>query len=295
MDFNASIDLIIKDLEEAREIIDDLKKYKEVPVLQVEIAKMKCRSAAEVIALLKNINTIPAQEKEKPAEPEIHEPKSSDPVVHEPEPEIAETPSAPQQLPEEQLEHINIFTEEISNIEPEVIPDFKTEVKMEDSSVKRARARVLDGDTLDENKNFTEKEPNPEPAIEKVPGKKSEEVKPVQSVAPEEFINEVELKRSTIIADRFRKTEDEERYGIRRTKPLTSLSDAIGINDSFYFIREIFNGNKVTYSEALIKLEKAENLKDAKAVIMSYTGKNLHNEASLQLLDLIKRKLLLHE
>jgi hypothetical protein len=56
MDFNSTIDLIIKDLNEASAIIDDLKKYPGVPVLQVELAKSKCRSAGEVIALLKSIN-----------------------------------------------------------------------------------------------------------------------------------------------------------------------------------------------------------------------------------------------
>ncbi len=56
MDFNATIDLIIKDLEEARKIIDDLKKYPGVPVLQVELAKSKCKSAGEVISLLKEMN-----------------------------------------------------------------------------------------------------------------------------------------------------------------------------------------------------------------------------------------------
>jgi hypothetical protein len=57
MDFSATIDLIIKDLKEASEIIDDLKKYPGVPALQVELAKSKCRSAADVIALLKNLET----------------------------------------------------------------------------------------------------------------------------------------------------------------------------------------------------------------------------------------------
>jgi|WetSurMetagenome_2_1015567.scaffolds.fasta_scaffold05083_7 hypothetical protein len=57
MDFNATIDLIIKDLKEASDIIDDLKKYPGVPALQVELAKSKCRSAADVIALLKNLET----------------------------------------------------------------------------------------------------------------------------------------------------------------------------------------------------------------------------------------------
>jgi hypothetical protein len=58
MDFSATIDLIIKDLNEASEIIDDLKKYPGVPALQVELAKSKCRSAGDVIALLKSMNDI---------------------------------------------------------------------------------------------------------------------------------------------------------------------------------------------------------------------------------------------
>ncbi len=68
MDFNATVDLIIKDLNEAREIIDDFRNYPGVPVLQVEIAKSKCKSAAEVIALLKNIQGKPVVEvKKEPA------------------------------------------------------------------------------------------------------------------------------------------------------------------------------------------------------------------------------------
>ena len=64
MDFNTTIDLIIKDLKEASEIIDDLKKYPGVPALQVELAKSKCRSAGEVISLLKNLSEpIPAIDK----------------------------------------------------------------------------------------------------------------------------------------------------------------------------------------------------------------------------------------
>jgi hypothetical protein len=73
MDFSATIDLIIKDLNEASEIIDDLKKYPGVPALQVELAKSKCRSAGDVIALLKSMNDInPASET---IVPEISQPK----------------------------------------------------------------------------------------------------------------------------------------------------------------------------------------------------------------------------
>ena len=55
MDFNKTIDIIIKDLREAREIIDDLKNYPGVPQLQIELIKSKCKSAEEIIALLKNM------------------------------------------------------------------------------------------------------------------------------------------------------------------------------------------------------------------------------------------------
>jgi hypothetical protein len=55
MDLNATIDIIVKDLNEAREIIDDLKRYPGVPEFQVELAKSKCKSASEVISLFKNL------------------------------------------------------------------------------------------------------------------------------------------------------------------------------------------------------------------------------------------------
>ena len=304
MDFNATIDLIIKDLEEAREIIDDLKKYKDVPALQVEIAKSKCKSAAEIIALLKNMNISLALEKDKNSEaiPESKLPdqKTPDlPPVKQLVKEEVQQPVAQHQLPVEDKkppEPVTIATPiGTDNEEVEILPDFRPEFKKEESSVKRARARILDEEIEDERKKASSRIKDTEVAeIHPVESKVENKVNPVHPIDPQEFINEVELKRSTIIADRFRKYDEDDFSGIMKTRPLTSLSDAIGINDSFYYIREIFNGNKLTYSEALLKLEKAENLKDARAVLMSYTGLKADNEASLQLLDLVKRKLLLH-
>ena len=76
-----------------------------------------------------------------------------------------------------------------------------------------------------------------------------------------------------------------------KAKPITSLSEAIGISDKFLFIGEIFDGNKDAYTQAISRLDKAESLQDARAIIMSYTGENAENEAVNQLLDLVKLKL----
>ena len=234
MDFNATIDLIIKDLDETREIIDDLKKYPGVPILQVELAKSKCKSAGEVIALLKSL-------------------KDNIPVVR-------EEPVEPQQQKQIRL------------------PDIK----------KTTVSSVIFNPPQVEKKTRTVLIETTPPPVEK-----KEETKKIPKKVAE----------STIIADKFSHLSNrfneqlgslKSDYGVSdilKTKPLTSLSEAIGVNDKFLFIREIFDGNKDAYTQAISRLDNAESLTDARAVIMSYTGDSNENEAVKQLLDLVKRKL----
>jgi hypothetical protein len=206
MDFNATIDLIIRDLDEAREIIDDLKKYPGVPVLQVELAKSKCKSAGEIIALLKSIReNIPQQKPEK-------EEKESEPIKM----EITEP------LPAKQKEEV-----------------LKTHKKESESTIIADKFHHL-------SNRFNEQ---------------------MGSIKTDEGISDM-----------------------LKTKKLLDLSDAIGINDKFLFIREIFEGNKDAYNQAITRLNSAQNIIDARAVIMSYTGDNDESEAVKQLLDLVKRK-----
>jgi copper chaperone CopZ len=80
MDFKSTIDLIIKDLNEASEIIDDLKKYPGVPILQVELAKSKCKSAGEVIALLKTLTEIIPPKDDRIVEKHYKKSEAAEPV-----------------------------------------------------------------------------------------------------------------------------------------------------------------------------------------------------------------------
>ncbi len=207
MDFKSTIDLIIKDLNEASEIIDDLKRYPGVPALQVELAKSKCKSAGEVIALLKNLSDYI-------------------PVKHEAvEEKVKHEPVAEKQAPK-----------------PPVVP-----------TVKKTESRE------------PEKKTQPAP----------------------------------IVADKFGHIPDHYKENPEvnhlpkhlKGKHVTNLSDAIGINDKFLFIREIFDGNKDIYIQAISRLDKVENLDDAVAIIMSYMGEKPENEAVTQLLDIVRLKL----
>lgn len=218
MDFNKTVDLIIKDLNEAREIIDDLRNYQGVPVLQVELAKSKCKSASDLIALLKDIqNTLTA---------EI----------------IKETPSS-----SKKEIHVNTKGEE-----------------------KPAETNL--------NTEATNQSP---PIVERHSKKTTE-----SAIFADTFNNPHDSLNEKLGNLR----DDDDFSGILKTKKLTNLTEAIGVNDKFLFIRELFNGNPESYNKALSNLEEVKTLADARAVIMSYTGDNKETDAVRQLLDLVKRK-----
>jgi len=71
--------------------------------------------------------------------------------------------------------------------------------------------------------------------------------------------------------------------------PITSLRAAIGLNDRFIFIREIFDNNSDKYNKIIENLDKMEHIQEA----VEYLKANLSmqkNEASLKFVDLLKRR-----
>jgi len=232
MDFNTTLELIIKDLDEACKIIDDFKSYPGVPELHIEFAKAKCKSSAEIIALLK---------------------KNEAAVIKPP------------------AEDKKLTGKEILTIEETVVEEKENHVK-----------------TIESQKQFLEEwakdvEVEAEPPTEKEINKQQ--------------------KPSSIIADNFTDmpTRINERLGNRenkddvteiiKSKPISSLHNAIGLNDSFLLIRELFGGDKAKYEQGIAKLEKATSIAEAETIISEYSNPDDENEASVLLLDLVKRKL----
>ena len=218
MDFNSTVDLIIKDLDEAREIIDDFKNYPDVPLLQIELAKSKCKSASEVISLLKKVQ-VPLKSAEKKESIPVKPVDLTDPV--EVINRIAESPAPLAQT----VRNIDASAPApVKNTEPSIIAD----------------KFISQSDTLNDQLGSLK--------------------------------------------------DDNDLHGSIKLKPITKLSDAIGVNDKFLFIRELFNGNPEAYNQAITKLDETAYFADAKAIIMSYTGENTESFAAIQLLDLVKRK-----
>ena len=75
------------------------------------------------------------------------------------------------------------------------------------------------------------------------------------------------------------------------TLPLANLDDAIGVNDKFLFIREIFNGSPESYDQALERLNGVKTFAEAKNVLLDYADSETKESKALkQFLELVKRK-----
>lgn len=76
-------------------------------------------------------------------------------------------------------------------------------------------------------------------------------------------------------------------------KPISNLKSAIGINDKFQFINELFDGSMKTFNQAITQLEEASNLKVATNMFNKIASEHNWDEESqayLQLLDYVNRR-----
>lgn len=142
----------------------------------------------------------------------------------------------------------------------------------------------LDDDDLDNFKIAPANETSGRPVMREIP-------------KPEEPLQEEPVKEKQIIGEKFSKERSlndaigESKSGESKLAggPISSLKAAIGINDRFLFIREIFNNNNEKYNTVIDQLDKLETIQEA----VDYLKVNLtlqKNDTSLKFVDLLKRR-----
>jgi len=72
-------------------------------------------------------------------------------------------------------------------------------------------------------------------------------------------------------------------------RPVSSIQSAIGINDRFQYIRELFEGSTDNFVKTVADLDSMNNIKDAVNYLQS-NFKWKKNETSLKFVNLIKRR-----
>ena len=77
-----------------------------------------------------------------------------------------------------------------------------------------------------------------------------------------------------------------------QTKPIADLRKGLGINDRFYFTRELFNGNAELMSQALDQLNQMKDYKSAESFLETNFTWEGNNEAVKAFIEIVRRRFL---
>ncbi len=79
------------------------------------------------------------------------------------------------------------------------------------------------------------------------------------------------------------------------SKPISDLKNAIGLNDKFLFINELFKGDAEKYNHTMEILNNAANFNEAYNYLMENFDWDMDGELVQNMLNLIRRKLIIHK
>ncbi len=105
----------------------------------------------------------------------------------------------------------------------------------------------------------------------------------------------------TILADKFSDQnrlgekitsvkQDEVIVSVRSAVPIDDISSAIGINDKFYFIRELFSGDSLAYQDTIKRLNASASLGEAMKILDESTVMGSDPAAQSSFVDVVRRK-----
>jgi len=268
MDLKSVINIILRDLKEAGDLIDDLKNKPKFPELQIELTRSKCRSAEELIKIIGDIITEAGIE-------DVMKPGISESIVNN---EILEIQD---KITEEEDEEKS-KAEQPAEGKPdkEVIYSGGSEGSSEKKTENKSEQIIADrfahlSSRINEKVGDSKKT---EGSSEKKTENKSEQIIADRFAHLSSRINEK-------VGD-SKKTE-----GKIRIIPVNDLNKAIGINDRFYFIRELFNGEEESYRQTIFSLNNASSKEEAIGILREAVKERADSEPALQLFELVERKL----
>ena len=143
---------------------------------------------------------------------------------------------------------------------------------------------------------------DPAPAVQPVVEVKTEATpEPKPKPTPEVKTETAAEKGKPILADKFNAAEtigkkassvkqDEVIASVMHNKPISDIGTAIGINDKFYFIRELFSGDTRAYQDTIKRLNSSASLGEAMKILDENTVIGSDPSAQSSFVDVVRRK-----
>ena len=136
-----------------------------------------------------------------------------------------------------------------------------------------------------------------QPAAEVKPGAVKKETVEVKT----EAVKKEQETAKAILADKFSAADtigekptavrqDEAITSALHSKPISDIGAAIGINDKFYFIRELFSGDGRAYQDTIKRLNTSASLGEAMKILDESTVMGSDPAAQSSFVDVVRRK-----
>jgi hypothetical protein len=252
------VKILLKDMGELEELIAEIKANKKFDSLEMEFIHSRAKGILQLLQLFNTKNetvseTLPVESEKSAENAEKTEMK-----------EFVEEPVQDEKADE---------TDDVKNAEQEEIHYEKPEAPTVKSNIPGVAVH-------EETEN---KKPDDDSEIKSDDDMLEEEIEKVESVSR--------------LGDSFLKGKsvndlinDQNKLEFKLSnRPVSSIQSAIGINDRFLYIRELFDGNNQKFLETVKTLDLKQNIKEA----VDYLRNNFRwkrNETSLKFVNLVKRR-----
>lgn len=256
------------------------------------------------------VQTIDPDEDIAEGEEDVAEPESEEetPELDEPEVEIEDDAD---DLPDEDEEEKTVPEDDEDldeDVEEEILLELDEDEEGEDDLTDEDEEEIEEPET-EQKVELTELNTDPQPGVREIhiDDLDDDDIEPLRfSPVSEPFTRPVmreipkpeePVQEKMVVGEKFQKERSvndviaENKTGESKLTngPISSLRAAIGLNDRFLFIREIFENNSDKYNSIIDQLDKLETIQQA----VDYLKANLtlqKNETSMKFVDLLKRR-----
>jgi len=266
---------LLNDLSELDELISE-KENKGFDELEIEFVQTRIKGAKKLLQILYDRENTPQKEVVQNKKIEVLEKivgqteesinALSSPIKNEVQEEVEGKEAQPEEITEDLVAEVPEEIKESAVIEPE--KEIQTEIKIEEPIVKNEAKIEQVHKSLNENSVELKEE---DEVVDEANHRLGD------SFTKEKSVNDLMGADNSKLEHKL------------SNRPVANIQAAIGINDRFQYIRELFDGKTDIFSNAVVELDSKKDIKEA----VEYLKQNFKwkkNETSLKFINLVKRR-----
>lgn len=298
MNFKDKIENLSKDIQDINNLLEIIKNNNGISRIEVDI--LKARIQGLYLSLLELDNKEPDTQSGTPGKDLSDFERNFEVIealVPEPEAETKPEQPVPENIPvSEEKKPVKkparedtpeTLVNNISKEEEEIIPEPVT--KSEPESIKEQEPKVeipqepeIKHKKLIQKKEILNKEKESMPSI----------TNQHSDTASKEVVSDMYKDKQKYRNESLQKDKMQHDISAQfHNQPIASIASAIGINDKFRYIRELFSGNSDMYSKTIEFLNTVDSEQKAATYLKDKCSLDTENKLVKQLLDLTRRKL----